>query len=137
MQGGVTNGVEMREIPTNQENTPSPDEMTELTEHLRRHTRSQLGDQSVPAHEHFSGQSKGAPSAGNYPSLLAGSGSIHLSPKRALAIARQKQSLRHAKIDRFFLVLFPLLFLVFNVVYWTAYYYAHPVIELEAEQIQK
>ena len=55
-------------------------------------------------------------------------------PIRALLLARQKQALRHAKIDRFFLILFPLLFLIFNVVYWLAYYYAHPVITVDAEQ---
>ena len=57
-----------------------------------------------------------------------------VSPRRALILARQKEALRHAKIDRFFLVLFPLLFLIFNVVYWLAYYYAHPVIKVDAEQ---
>ena len=48
--------------------------------------------------------------------------------------ARQRQRARHAKIDRFFLVFFPLLFLIFNFVYWLAYYYAHPVLEILAEQ---
>ena len=33
---------------------------------------------------------------------------------------------RYAKIDRFFLVAFPLMFLVFNIVYWL-YYYQNPM----------
>ena len=48
--------------------------------------------------------------------------------------AGQRQRARHAKIDRFFLVCFPVLFLIFNFVYWLAYYYAHPVLEILAEQ---
>ena len=35
----------------------------------------------------------------------------------------RKQRELYAKIDRFFLVFFPVLFLVFNIIYWTAYYY--------------
>ena len=35
----------------------------------------------------------------------------------------RRQRERYAKVDRFFLVFFPILFLVFNVIYWTAYYY--------------
>ena len=49
------------------------------------------------------------------------------SPRQALLIARNKQNQRYAKIDRFFLVLFPLLFLVFNCIYWIAYYHAEAV----------
>ena len=36
--------------------------------------------------------------------------------------AAQKQRARHAKIDRFFLVFFPVLFLIFNIVYWAAFH---------------
>lgn len=82
------------------------EEMTGLTEHLRRQT-GQLHRRS--------------------PRILV----TKIDP----VVARQKLSQKQAKIDRFFLVLFPLLFLLFNCVYWAAYYYAHPVIQVEAEQI--
>lgn len=100
--GAGTNGVEMSEIPAKSE------EMTELTEHLRRQTQKQYRT------------------------------SVRRSPPRpsspaARYLARQKQTERYAKIDRFFLVAFPLLFLTFNVVYWVAYYFAHPVVDLDAE----
>ena len=37
------------------------------------------------------------------------------------SVARAERN-RFAAIDRFFLVLFPLMFLVFNLTYWIAYY---------------
>merc|ERR1712008_571932 len=107
----TTNGVEMRDMPGSKDGTP--EEMTELTEHLRRHTS-----------RHCSARDP----------RISITRPTTLDPKRALLLARQKQALRHAKIDRFFLIFFPLLFLIFNVVYWLAYYYAHPVIKVDAEQ---
>ena len=38
------------------------------------------------------------------------------------SMSRRQREL-YAKVDRFFLVFFPILFLVFNLIYWTAYYY--------------
>lgn len=111
----TTNGVEMRDMPGSNRGSKdgTPEEMTELTEHLRRHTS-----------RHCSARDP----------RISITRPTTLDPKRALILHRQKQALRHAKIDRFFLILFPLLFLIFNVVYWLAYYYAHPVIKVDAEQ---
>lgn len=38
---------------------------------------------------------------------------------------------RFAKIDRFFLVMFPLMFLTFNLVYWMAYYYGQKQLKMQ------
>eukprot|EP00094_Tigriopus_californicus_P013913 TCALIF_13466-PA protein Name:"Protein of unknown function" AED:0.45 eAED:1.00 QI:0/-1/0/1/-1/1/1/0/107 len=38
---------------------------------------------------------------------------------------------RFAKIDRFFLVLFPLMFLTFNLIYWMAYYYGQKQLKMQ------
>ena len=54
------------------------------------------------------------------------------SPRQLLHLARQRQNQRFAKIDRVFLVLFPLMFAIFNCVYWLAYYTAE-VERVEAE----
>ena len=40
---------------------------------------------------------------------------------------QQKNRRRYAKIDRFFLVVFPLMFVGFNVGYWIYYYYCNPM----------
>jgi len=110
------NGLEMHETAitaTKNEQVSGPEELTGLTEHLRRHTVQQGYEQS---HIH------------NYPG--GRSPPLVLRPQSAT----QKKRARHAKIDRFFLVFFPVLFLIFNVVYWLAYYYTQPVMEIQAEQ---
>lgn len=93
--------------------TAGTDELTGLTEHLRRQTGRMNSPRSPCS----------APCKARHPQTS--SVKVIMDP----VVARQKQALRHAKIDRFFLVLFPLLFLLFNCIYWVAYYYAHPVIE--------
>ena len=98
------------------------DEMTGLTEHLRRQTAKNQAATS-PMHEHHVIVSP-------KPRFSAGLGPRIFDP----VVLRQKQNQKHAKIDRFFLVFFPLMFLVFNCVYWAAYYYAHPVITVQPEQ---
>ena len=45
------------------------------------------------------------------------------SNQRMRQFLRDKQRQRFAKIDRFFLVFFPLMFLLFNLLYWVSYYY--------------
>jgi hypothetical protein len=108
--GNGTTTLEMKEFTNNDESAASaagrPDELTGLTEHLR-HTQQQYNQARSP-------MSPDNP---------------QICPRRAIIIARQKQSQRYNKIDRFFLVLFPLMFLTFNLIYWIAYYYTHPVIE--------
>ena len=64
-------------------------EMTGLTEHLRRHTQRHIHIRPGNCHQ------------GLHASGISG----NTSPTKSLLVARQ----RHAKIDRFFLVLFPLI----------------------------
>jgi len=120
------NGLEMHETgSTTGKNDPQhhpgsgPEELTGLTEHLRRHTVQQgdSGFEQSHLHNHPGGVGRRSP-----PIVLR------------QQTAAQKQRARHAKIDRFFLVFFPVLFLIFNIVYWLAYYYAHPPMEIQAEQ---
>lgn len=49
------------------------------------------------------------------------------SKKLSLLELQQKNRRRYAKIDRFFLVVFPLMFVGFNVGYWIYYYYCNPM----------
>ena len=42
---------------------------------------------------------------------------------------RQKEDQSHAKLDILFLMLFPLFFLVFNVIYWVRKLYSNYIIE--------
>lgn len=105
----------MRELDSTPGTAGTTDELTGLTEHLRRQT----GRMNI-----HSCNEATSPTNGRHHQQTS-SVKVIIDP----VVARQKQALRHAKIDRFFLVLFPLLFLLFNCIYWVAYYYAHPVIE--------
>ena len=43
---------------------------------------------------------------------------------RGLSRRRQQEDMSHARLDILFLLLFPLFFLVFNLVYWLSFLYA-------------
>ena len=132
---GGNNGVELRDINNPAVSTQqTPDELTGLTEHLRRQTGTGSGG---------SGKSPccprgGAPQAdmhhipGGIKHNRLQSPRSPRNPRQKLHLARQRQNQRFAKIDRVFLILFPLMFTIFNVVYWLAYYTAE-VERVEAE----
>ena len=121
---GGNNGVELRDINIPAVSTQqTPDELTGLTEHLRRQTGTgggkspcchrgaphpQADMHQIPLIKHNRLQSPRSPR----------------SPRQLQALARQRQNQRFAKIDRVFLVLFPVMFTVFNCIYWWAYYTA-------------
>ena len=131
---GGNNGVELRDINNPAVSTQhTPDELTGLTEHLRRQTGT--GTKSPCC------QSRGAPPhqadihhqiSGKITHNRLQSPRSPRSPRQLLHLARQRQNQRFAKIDRVFLVLFPLMFAIFNCIYWLAYYTAE-VERVEAE----
>ena len=52
---------------------------------------------------------------------------------RGLARKKQREELSHARLDILFLLLFPLFFLIFNVIYWVSFMYSGPCTDCDKE----
>lgn len=114
---GGNNGVELRDLNNpNIQGAQTPEELTGLTEHLRRQTSKH---QCIRQQSAYRLQSPKSPPR---------------SPKEALEIARKRQARTAARVDRFFLVVFPILFLLFNCAYWLAYFYVQDSHEPEMSE---
>ena len=52
---------------------------------------------------------------------------------RSLTRKKQRDDMSHARLDILFLLLFPLFFLIFNVIYWVSFMYGGPCLDCEEE----
>lgn len=54
---------------------------------------------------------------------------------RSLTRKKQRDDMSHARLDILFLLLFPLFFLIFNVIYWVSFMYGGPCLDCEEEWV--
>lgn len=68
---------------------------------------------------------KQSPSGGRSENSLALNGNVEdrKATLRGLTRKKQREDMSHARLDILFLMLFPLFFLIFNVIYWVSFMY--------------